>query len=324
MDLIWIGLCLFSFVLCTVTVTGYLFFLRPAATRQAGAHWADSKANATEKIPVQPVPSPEPGIKGQHREHVRGAFVNFFRSIGDRFPGSQKAENPFRKRLQMAGYRSQSAVSVFYGMKCGSTLLFGGLFGIIGVFAGNFFNIPLVPMICGAGLGFLLPDRVLEWRARARVTRLRTGLPAALDLMVLGIESGQSLDYTIADASRALKTTHPDLSDELAQLQLQLRAGHSRSEAFRNFADRNREPEIRKLCTVFIDADRFGTPLGPALRTHAKYLRTRFRQQSQEAARKVGVKLIFPVFFLIFPSVLLVTLGPACMMMYDQLRSLLL
>jgi tight adherence protein C len=306
MDLIWIGLCLFSFVLSTVTITGYLFFLRPAASARQAA--------PREETPRQ---------KLQHREHVRGAFVDFFRSVGDRFPGSRKEENPYRKRLQMAGYRSQTAISVFYGIKCGSTFLFGGLFGIIAVFAGDFFNIPLVPMFCGAGLGFLLPDRILDARARSRVVRLRMGLPAALDLMILGIESGQSLDYTIADASRALRLTHPDLSTELTQLHLELRAGHSRTEAFRNFAERNREPEIRKLCTVFIDADRFGTTLGPALRTHAKYLRTRFRQQSQEAARKVGVKLIFPVFFLIFPSVLLVTLGPACMMMYDQLRSLL-
>ena len=308
MDLIWIGLCLFLFVLSSVTVAGYLFVLRPVSR----------EPRQRELPPAAPRP------KLAHRENVRSAFVEFFRSVGDRFPGSRKEENPYRRRLQMAGYRSSTAISVYYGIKCGSTLLFCGLFGIISVLAGDFFHVPLVPMLCGAGLGFLLPDRILAWRARSRVVRLRTGLPAALDLMILGIESGQSLDSTIADTSRALRLTHPDLGSELLQLHLELRAGHSRTEAFRNFAERNREPEIRKLCTVFIDADRFGTALGPALRTHAKYLRTRFRQQSQEAARKIGVKLIFPVFFLIFPSVLLVTLGPACIMMYDQLRSLLL
>src|SRR5690242_16231181 len=218
MDLIWIGLCLFSFVLSTVTLTGYLFFLRPAAT---------ARHQAARREPALPEPPPAATPqKHQHREHVRGAFVDFFRSVGDRFPGSRKAENPFRRRLQMAGYRSPTAISVFYGIKCGSTFLFGGLFGIIAVFAGNFFNIPLVPMICGAGLGFLLPDRVLDWRARSRVVRLRTGLPAALDLMILGIESGQSLDYTIADASRALRLTHPELSAEMSQLQLELPLPH--------------------------------------------------------------------------------------------------
>jgi tight adherence protein C len=102
-----------------------------------------------------------------------------------------------------------------------------------------------------------------------------------------------------------------------------LGAGHLRADAFRNLAIRTGEPELRKLSNLLIDSDRFGSSLAPALKTHAKYLRTRFRQQAQEAARKVGVKLIFPVFFLIFPSVLLVTLGPACIMMYTQLQVLL-
>jgi tight adherence protein C len=305
MDLIWIGLSLFSFVLSVVTLVGYLFVLKPAAARQGDA------------------PILRPRVKSRRQEDVRGALVEFFRSIGDRFPGSRKEENPYRRRLLMAGYRWPSAISVYYGIKCASTLLFAGLFGIVAVFIGGFFNVPLLPMFCGAGLGFLLPDRFLHTRAIKRLKRLRAGLPAALDLLILGIESGQSLDGTIADASRALRLSHADLSEELAQLQLELRAGHSRTEAFRNLTQRNREVELRKLCNVFVDSDRFGTALGPALRSHAKYLRTRFRQQSQEAARKVGVKLIFPVFFLIFPSVLLVTLGPACIMMYKQLASLL-
>jgi tight adherence protein C len=141
--------------------------------------------------------------------------------------------------------------------------------------------------------------------------------------MTMGIEAGQSLDQSIADVSRGLRTTHPELSSEFAQLYFELRASSSRASALRNIAARNNEPELRKVANLLIDSDRFGTSLGPALRGHVKYLRMRFRQQAQEAARKVGVKLIFPVFFLIFPSVLLVTLGPACIMMYQQLNNLL-
>ena len=153
--------------------------------------------------------------------------------------------------------------------------------------------------------------------------RLRSALPPALDLMVLGMEAGQSLDQSIADASRSLQRTHPDFSAELAQLYLELKTATSRADSFRGFGVRNKEPELRKLANLLADSDRFGTSIGPALRSHSKYLRTRFRQQAQERARKVGVKLIFPVFFLIFPSVLLVTLGPAVMLMYQQLKNLL-
>ena len=88
-------------------------------------------------------------------------------------------------------------------------------------------------------------------------------------------------------------------------------------------ADRNGEAELKKLANLFVDTDRFGTSLAPALRNHARYLRIRMRQQAQEAARKVGVKLIFPVFFLIFPSVILVTLGPAVMLITSQLKELM-
>jgi tight adherence protein C len=91
----------------------------------------------------------------------------------------------------------------------------------------------------------------------------------------------------------------------------------------RNFSRRTREPEIQKFASLLIDTDRFGSSLAPALRVHARYLRTRFRQSAQERARKVGVKLIFPVFFLIFPSVILVTLGPAVLLLYTQMKNLL-
>ena len=128
--------------------------------------------------------------------------------------------------------------------------------------------------------------------------------------MGLGPEAGQSRGQRREHTSRALKSSHPGLSSGLGHTDLERRARDARVEALRNLADRTGEPELRKLSNLLIDSDRFGTSLGPALRTHAKYLRTRMRQQAQEAARKVGVKLIFPVFFLIFPSVLLVTLGP--------------
>ena len=104
---------------------------------------------------------------------------------------------------------------------------------------------------------------------------------------------------------------------------LEMRANTSRVDALRNFVARTREPEIKKFTGLLIDTDRFGTSLGPALRVHARYLRTRFRQGAQEKARKVGVKLIFPVFFLIFPSVILVTLGPAVLLIFSQMKNIL-
>jgi tight adherence protein C len=295
---LWIGAVLFVCVMASVTLVGYLF-LRPAG--------GGDKLSVTQ---------PSMGSSST-------ALLGLFRSIGESFPGATEEKNPRRKQLLQAGFRWPAAVPVFYGCKAASALLLAALVGCVCLAFGNSLSRSLLPAICGAAFGFMLPDRILTARIRARARALRSGLPSALDLMVLGMEAGRSLDQTIADSSRGLKATHPDLSAELFQMSVELRAGNSRSEAFRGLAARNQEPELRKLSSLLIDSDRFGTTLGPALRTHAKYLRTRFRQQAQEAARKVGAKLVFPIFFLIFPSVLLVTLGPACIMMYQQLHALL-
>jgi len=298
---LWAGAGFFAFVMTAVAVAGYLYqrLSEHRGVEGPAAPPADRLANS---------PS---------------AVANLFQSIGENFPASKNEKNPYRIKLAAAGYRWPTALPIFYGIKCGSALFFAGLMGIAALVYRGEPSLTPIPMICGLGLGFLLPDRVLDSRVRARALRLRSAIPPALDLMVLAMEAGQSLDQAIADASRGLKRNYPELSAELAQLYMELRTGGSRSDSFRALAVRSNEPELRKLANLLIDSDRYGVSIGPALRSHAKYLRTRFRQQAQEKARKVGVKLIFPVFFLIFPSVLLVTLGPACIMMYQQLNSLL-
>jgi len=304
MNGIWLGVFFFVSVMGAVTAAGYFFLQRSAAHR-------------TTELPGDL--SPDPALPAS-----RAVFVDLFRTIGENFPAAKDQKNPSRMRLSAAGYRWPSALPVFYGIKCTSSLFMAGLFGTATIlYRGDDIGAAVLPMICGVGLGFLIPDRVLSSRVRARSRRLRTALPPALDLMTLGMEAGQSLDQSIADSSRGLKRTHVDLSNELAQLYLELRTSQSRVDAFRNFSARNKEPELRKFSNLLIDSDRFGSTLAPALRSHAKYLRTRFRQQAQEAARKVGVKLIFPVFFLIFPSVILVTLGPALILLFSQMKDLM-
>jgi tight adherence protein C len=197
--------------------------------------------------------------------------------------------------------------------------------GVAGAWASVTFsngNASSLAALCGIGFGFLLPDRILERVALARGERLRRGLPAALDLLVLVVEAGQSVDAAVLETSRGLRISHPDLASEFTQLHLELRAEASREDALRNFTQRTQDLEIRKFVALLMDTDRFGSSLGPALRAHSHYLRTRFRQGAQEKARKVSVKLIFPVFFLIFPSVILVTLGPAVILIFQQMANM--
>jgi tight adherence protein C len=181
----------------------------------------------------------------------------------------------------------------------------------------------LISAICGAGLGYLIPEHLLNSMLRRRRARLRQALPAALDLLVLGLEAGQGLDSSIMDTSKELKMVYPELSEELSLAYLEMRAGHSRADVLGRLAQRTGEPEVKKLTNLLLDGDRFGTSLGPAIRNHAAFTRVRRRQLAQEQARKTGVKLVFPVFFLIFPCVLLVTLGPAVLRLMQGMGQML-
>jgi tight adherence protein C len=296
----------FFFTLAAVSAVGYVFVLRP------------SRSKAEEAA------IPAPLTLGQRDLPVaQAAVLDMFRSLGEAMPGQRPQAAAARVLLAAAGYRWPSAVPVFMGIKCGAAIMLGTLGAWAAVTYQPGTSMAFLPALCGMGFGYMLPDRILERMVRRRGDQLRRGLPAALDLMVLAVEAGQSLDASIVEASRGLRLAHPELAAEFTQLHLELRANPSREEALRNFALRGRDLELRKFTSLVMDTDRFGTSLGPALRTHARYLRTRFRQTAQERARKVGVKLIFPVFFLIFPSVILVTLGPAAILLFAQMRALI-
>jgi tight adherence protein C len=297
---------LFLFIVAAVTAAGYVFVLRPASDE-----------------PGEPSPR---GVGGelssqQDLPAAQAAIAGIFQQIGEALPGSSDQLN-LRRMLMAAGYRWPSAVPIFLGLRVGSSLLLGSAAAWASFARQTDIGAAFIACVAGLGIGYLIPDKVLGKMVQARAARLRRALPAALDLMVLSLEAGQGLDAAILDTSRGLRVTHPDLASEFVQLHLEMRTTTSRSEALKNFSERGRDPELRKFANLLLDTDRFGTSVGPALKTHAHYLRIRFRQKAQETARKVGVKLIFPVFFLIFPSVILVTLGPAVIMLMGQMGTM--
>ena len=148
---------------------------------------------------------------------------------------------------------------------------------------------------------------------------VRLSLPDALDLLVVSVEAGLGLDQAIQHVARELQVSHPQLSEEMSLVTLEMRAGKRRSDALRNFAERTGEPEIQKLVAILIQNDRFGTSMGESLRTHSDFMRTRRRQEAEERAGKVGVKLVFPIFFFILPSMLIVAAGPGILQIFKYL-----
>jgi tight adherence protein C len=160
------------------------------------------------------------------------------------------------------------------------------------------------------GAGFFGPNEYVRLCAKRRQKHIRKGLPNALDLMVVCVESGLGLDQAIVQVAKELQGAHPEISQEFGLMNLEMKAGNRRADALRNLADRTGVDEVKKLVAVLIQADRFGTSIAQSLRGHSEFMRVQTRQQAEEKAAKLGVKLVFPIFFCILPSLFVVTVGP--------------
>jgi tight adherence protein C len=245
-----------------------------------------------------------------------GSVVQRFERV---LPKSQAEVSVVQQRLIRAGMRRDSAVKIFYGAKVVAPLFLCLLVMVSGVSSiGPFFVYALA-----LGLGFLLPDFWLGRRIKKRQHRIRLGLPDVLDLLVICMEAGQSLDQATARTSEELERAQPEISDEIGVVVLEQRAGRARADAWKNFAQRTDVDSVRNLTAVLVQSEKFGTSIAKTLRVHADTLRTERRQQVEEEAAKTTVKLVFPLVFFIFPSIFLVALGPAVIVIQESFHKYL-
>jgi len=163
----------------------------------------------------------------------------------------------------------------------------------------------------GALLGYMGPGFFLSSRITKRKKQVQNGLADALDLLVLCLEAGSSLDQAIVKAGEELDVAYPALGHQLRMLSSETRAGKPRTDAFRALADRTQVEDVRAMVSMLVQTDKFGTSIAQALRTHAEVCRTKRRQRAEERAQQVGVKLVFPLVFCLFPALYVVMLGPA-------------
>jgi tight adherence protein C len=225
-------------------------------------------------------------------------------------PKSAKDMNRLQRKLARAGYPSRSAAVIYAVIEIAAplvlalvALLFVGVHGWVYV-------------LCAAAVGLILPGMFIRRRTAQRHKAIQNGLPDALDLLTVCVESGSALDQAIVRTSEELAIVHPALAEELRLITTETRAGKSRMDAFRNFAKRTGVEDVRTLVAMLIQTDRFGTSIGQALRTHADTSRTKRRQRAEERAAKVAVKLVFPLAFCLFPSLYVVCFGPVVVKIY--------
>jgi len=257
---------------------------------------------------------------GDHMpQHPSLALHDLIKRLGNFIPQSPKDVSVMQRRLIRAGIRSEGALKLLYGAKAicgvGFPLLVTAMLAGSSTDQGN----KVATILAATAVGFFGPNEYIRRKAAKRQKEISRGLPNALDLMVVCVESGLGLDQAILQVSKELEHAHPEISEEFGMVSLELKAGKRRVEALRNLAERTGVDDLKKLVAVLIQADRFGTGVAISLRQHSDFMRVQARQVAEEKAAKLGVKLVFPIFFCILPSLFVVTVGPVVMKIMREL-----
>jgi tight adherence protein C len=245
--------------------------------------------------------------RGERRRQVETILTE----LGTRLRKERQESGELKALLVQAGYRGPAASALFWGIRVGAANVLA-LAGAALLAAGGAepLRILLMSLFAGA-IGWILPQFQLGRKRAKRMKRLQRALPDALDLLVICVEAGLGLNQAIVRVAEESRNSSQELADELLLLNLEVRSGLEREEAFRNLAERTGVDDIRALCTILIQTEKFGTSVSTALRTQADTMRVIRRQRAEEMAAKATIKIIPPLVFCIFPALFIAILAPA-------------
>lgn len=296
-----------------VLILGVLLFV---AFIGAGYAFSIRTLNLKKRVDTNPEKAKEGKV--DWRSYVESC-ERVFRSIGETLPRSPEDMSQQQQRLAQAGIRRKDATVILYGMQVGMVLILLISFGLTGYLQRQLF----VSLILSLFLGALLPDLWLRLRIRRRQLSIQRALPDVVDLLVVCVEAGIGLDQALLRIGQENRDTYPELSDELGRLNVEVNAGQTRVQAFRNLAVRTGVADLKALVAVLIQTDRFGTSVAQALRVFSDTLRTKRRQYAEEQAAKMAVKMIPPLVLFVFPSIFVVVVGPAVIRIHQELLPML-
>jgi tight adherence protein C len=282
---------LFVLLVAFITAAGLKMWVRPkeAMERVAGT--------APQNMEAAPV-------------HPSLLFHEMVRKLGTMLPASPKDVTVMQRKLIRAGFRNDNALKYLYGAKALLGVALPLLVSLLISGSETDSSNKFLAVLGAAAVGFFGPNEYVSLVSKKRQKEIRRGLPNALDLLVVCVESGLGLDQAILQVAKELEQAHPEITQEFSLVNLELKAGKRRIDALRNLAERSAVDDLKKLVAVLIQADRFGTGVAQSLRAHADFMRVQARQVAEEKAAKLGVKLVFPIFFCILPSLFVVTVGP--------------
>ncbi len=235
-------------------------------------------------------------------------------------PKDEAEQSQIKTRLSAAGIRGERAVFTYLAIKGIACLAGAAVMAVLGAGVPIIGSQPwLTRALVGLGIGMFACDMVVNQIAKRRKEAIFCGLPDALDLLVVCVESGLGLDAALKRVAREIRRSCPVLAQEFEIATMQLQMGQPRSEVLRDLGLRNDVDDLRALAATLIQADRFGTSIAQALRVHSDAMRTRRRQLAEERAQKTTVKLMIPLILFIFPGIFVVLVGPAAIMIMRNL-----
>lgn len=240
--------------------------------------------------------------------------------LRERMPEGLISEEASHLKLVHAGFDGNAAPVIFSAIRLASALLMPVL-----AFVAAPRDQPTwlaVAIVMGLVTGVAAPQAVVDRLAAARQERIRHAVPDALDLLVVCVEAGVSLDAAIIRVARELSNTHQDLALEFAQVVRRVNAGIPRERALLSLSQRTGVEELRTLVASMIQTERLGTSISRVLRINAETLRNRRRQKAEKRAAEAAIKMIFPLALFLLPALLAVILGPAAITLLSQMGSL--
>ncbi|PRX36795.1 tight adherence protein C [Paraburkholderia sp. BL18I3N2] len=268
----------------------------------------------------------QPGVAAEADAGAQKNWVETVTKMSERvarlsLPKEDWDRSVLRLRFANAGIRTPSAAAIYFAAK---TVLALALPAIALIVFGNAFQAGeriylLLTVLAASALGFYLPNVVMRRLVESRQRKLFEDLPDALDLMTVCVEAGLGLDAAMMRVTQEIGVKSHALKDELDMVLLELRAGSGREKALRNLSLRTGVEDIDTLAAMLIQADRFGTSVGDSLRVYTDNLRTKRRLRAEEQAAKIALKLLFPLMFFIFPTLLAVLVGPSAIQIVRQL-----
>lgn len=241
---------------------------------------------------------------------VKSWFIDWFARSGQYAMGDVKKVSKLRQALIIAGFRHPQAPAIYFGLKLITAFLLPLPVLLFFIVKGNLNPLHLVMAFSFSLIGFALPTKVLDFRINQRQERLDKALPDIVDLFVICMEAGLSLNATINRVAEEVRNSYKEFSDELLITSAEIRAGIPWDEAFDNLARRTEVQSVKSLVALIIQSDRLGASIATALRNHSDFVRTQRILRAEEKAAKLPVKMIFPLIFCIFPAIIIVVVGP--------------